>query len=153
MEVIKGWVETRLLSACSAPYEVKKQTLSLGNGLLVQRVQPWCGPSEKAVPEKALRCVLWDSDLWPQASLFIRPPLRPPPHSCPGPPPYPKVSWGIHLVVQGRSVLRHPYRNHTGLNRADGTTWRRTWYKSPWKAHHPGARKEAGLFLWPGPAW
>lgn len=39
MEVIKGCVKTGVLSACSAPYEVKKQTLSLGKGPLVQRVQ------------------------------------------------------------------------------------------------------------------
>lgn len=43
MEVIKGCVETRQLSAYSVPYEVKKQTLALEIGLLVQRVQPWCG--------------------------------------------------------------------------------------------------------------
>lgn len=43
MAVIKGCVETRWLSAYSAPYEVKKQTLALEIGLLVQRVQSWCG--------------------------------------------------------------------------------------------------------------
>lgn len=54
------------------------------------------------------------------------------------------------LAVPRPSVLWHLYRNHTGLNRADGTTWRQTRYNySPLEANHPGAGKE-GRFLRPG---
>lgn len=85
MEVIKGCVETRRLSACSAPYEVKKQTLALGIGLLVQRVQPWCrlqvGNPRKG--HKSCETLAYA----PKHRSFTRCPLHPSP-----PPPYPEIS-------------------------------------------------------------